>query len=61
MEPTGRNRGTEITMSVLDPKADAAAIQPVIDEAVERAAKAFGAALQAALDGLTINIVVMKK
>jgi hypothetical protein len=48
-------------MSVLDPKADAAAIQPVLDEAVQRAAAAFGQALQAALDGLTINIVVTKK
>lgn len=48
-------------MSVLDPKQDAAALQPVVDEAVDRAAKALGAALQAALDGLTITIVVSKK
>ena len=60
-------------MSILDPKADAAALQPVIDEAIERAAgdlrdkvlPVLAAALSKALvdgvDGLTITIQFSKK
>ena len=53
-------------MSILDPKADAAALQPLITNAVndalaglsDKVAPAIGAALQGALNGLTITVTV---
>lgn len=56
-------------MSILDPKQDAAALQPLIDQAVSEAitglaskvAPAIGEALKNALDGLTIAITISKK
>lgn len=56
-------------MSILDPKQDAAALQPLMDQAVAEAitglaskvAPAIGEALKNALDGLTIAITIAKK
>lgn len=53
--------GLDVIGDLGNPAKDAAAFQPVIDEAVERAAKAFGLALQEALVGLTVTIQVSKK
>lgn len=56
-------------MSVLDPKQDAAALQPVIDEAEQKViqgladtvAPALSDAVKNALDGLVITITISKK
>ena len=56
-------------MGILNPKDDAAALQPLIDQAVQQAmndlaekvAPALGVAIQDALNGLTITITVSKK
>ena len=56
-------------MSILDPKQDAEALKPLIDQAVKDAlnglstevAPALGLAVQSALDGMTITISITKK
>lgn len=56
-------------MSILNPKEDAAAIQPLVDKAVAQAiaglanqvAPAVGAAIQSAIDGVTITISISRK
>lgn len=56
-------------MSILDPKQDAAALQPLVELALSEAIKgltnqvapALGDAVKNALDGLTITITISKK
>lgn len=56
-------------MSILDPKQDAAALKPLIDQAVSEAITglaskvmpSLGEAFKNALDGLTITITIAKK
>ena len=56
-------------MSILSPQDDAAALKPLIDQAVQEAlqglssqvAPALGQAVQSALDGLVITVTIGKK
>lgn len=43
---------------VTDPQKDAAALQPVLDEAIDRATAGIKQTLVDALDGLTVTITI---